>query len=97
MIISLMFGDDDFDIVELPKEITQEKLCELHEEFFQWLFDKDNDHPFWVLQQGEKQYCDYRGDAFVYFLNQYDKFSPEISRLKQSFVEVAEGDYYLEF
>jgi len=97
MIISLMFGDNDYDIVELPEAVTDERLCELQEEFFRWLFNKDNDHQFWVSEGGEKKYCEYRGDAFVYFLNQYEKFAQSTSIIRQSFVEMPEGEYYLEF
>jgi hypothetical protein len=37
--------------------------------FFNWLFDKSNNHKHWVYINGEKKYCSYRLEAFIEWLN----------------------------
>ena len=32
--------------------------------FFDWLFDKNNNHKYWIIVQGEKVACEYGTQAF---------------------------------
>ena len=41
----------------------------LQEEFFKWLFDKNNNHRYWIIVDGEKKACKYGIDAFIYWFN----------------------------
>ena len=50
------FYDEDMeyaDIVYIPKTIFD--IEELQNNFFRWLFDKKNDHQYWVIVNGEKK------------------------------------------
>ena len=40
-------------------------------EFFKWMFDKTNDHKYWVIEDGQKKYCSYATEAFGDWLNQF--------------------------
>ena len=66
-----MFFDEerlDADVLDVPDDVVG-NLRQLQQEFFRWLFDKSNDHPYWYYRNGEKYGCCYRGEAFVYWLN----------------------------
>lgn len=55
------------DIVYIPDMIRN--IEELQEEFFTWLFDKNNDHPYWIIDNGKKVACKYGTPAFLEWLN----------------------------
>lgn len=64
------FYDEDMeyaDIVYIPKTILDIK--ELQNNFFRWLFDKKNDHQYWVIVNGEKKMCKYGTQAFIEWIN----------------------------
>lgn len=59
------------DIIDVPERIVQD-IENLQQSFFKWLFNKSNDHKYWVLDNnGEKIYCSYCVDAFIEWLNKY--------------------------
>lgn len=60
----------DADIIECPKW-TVEELPAYQIQFREWLFDKKNDHPYWVYKNEEKHGCCYRSHAFVEWLNNF--------------------------
>lgn len=64
----------DADIIECPDWIvTDLKLYQ--QSFDQWLFDKKNDHPYWMYKNDEKYGCRYRANAFVEWLNRFVLYS----------------------
>ena len=61
---------DDFDIIDLPEEIV-DKIDTIQPQFFKWLFDKKNNHDYWICEDGVKMYCSYGSEAFIDWLNNY--------------------------
>ena len=64
------FYDEDMeyaDIVYIPKTIFD--IEELQNNFFRWLFEKKNDHQYWVIVNGEKKMCKYGTQAFIEWIN----------------------------
>lgn len=69
MIINVFFEDEDIaDIISIPDSLKDVSL--LQEKFFQWLFNKNIEHDYWVTINGEKIYCSYGTKAFVDWLNE---------------------------
>lgn len=70
MLVNVVFDEEskDFDIIDLPSSLL-ENLNEFQNNFYKWLFNKKNDHDYWVYKDGEKAYCSYRSDAFIFWLN----------------------------
>lgn len=60
----------DADIIECPKWIVPE-LESYQANFLEWLFDKKNNHAYWVYKNGEKYACRYRSQAFVEWINMF--------------------------
>jgi hypothetical protein len=71
MIVNICFDDNiqDVDIVDIPEEILK-NIDGIQKDFLKWLFDKHNDHKYWVLDGNEKKYCEYRSEAFVEWINE---------------------------
>lgn len=64
------FYDEDMeyaDIVYIPDTILDIK--DLQNNFFRWLFDKNNDHQYWIIVNGEKKMCRYGTQAFIEWIN----------------------------
>ena len=57
------------DIIYLPN--TELDIETIQERFFKWMFDKHNNHKYWVTINSEKVYCQYGTPAFVEWLNEY--------------------------
>ena len=74
MLVNITFDDEEsleyVDIVNIPDEVA-ENLDEVVNEFFKWMFDKTNNHKYWVLEEGEKKYCSYSTEAFIDWINQF--------------------------
>lgn len=74
MLVNISFDDEEdleyVDIINMPDEIERD-LDEVVNEFLRWLFDKTNDHKYWVIEDGQKSFCSYSTGAFVDWLNQY--------------------------
>lgn len=60
----------DADIIECPNHIVSD-LEEYQHRFTEWLYDKNNDHSYWMYVDGEKYGCSYRAEAFVEWLNTF--------------------------
>ena len=67
MYILLNFGIDG-DLISVPKEIINE-IYTYAKKFGEWILDKENEHGYWLIENGEKKVCCYRGLAFVEWLN----------------------------
>ena len=68
MIINVFFDDaGTADVITVPSEVGD--IEEVQKEFFNWLFDKKNDHRYWVVINGEKEYCNYETEAFIEWIN----------------------------
>lgn len=58
----------DADIIEVPNHIGN-NIEKYQAEFDKWIYNKENDHPFWTYKNGKKYGVCYRSNAFVYWLN----------------------------
>ncbi len=58
------------DIIECPNNIIKD-IKKYQLDFFDWLFDENNDHSYWTYEDGKKEGCCYRSDAFVEYLNTF--------------------------
>ena len=60
------FTEFDVDILDVPSEIISDikKVCK---QFDKWLYDKDNKKSW---DRERRVFC-FRGDMFVYWLNEY--------------------------
>ena len=68
MRVALKFDEDDYDIIDVYHESSFSELKEIQASFYDWIGNKLTDHPFWRVIHGKKAYCEYRADAFVYYL-----------------------------
>ncbi|MCL1696619.1 MULTISPECIES: hypothetical protein [unclassified Lysinibacillus] len=72
MIIKVGFDyEDDIEYMICPAKVGR-NINRLQEEFWDWLFDRKNQHPYWFEEEedGTVTYgVFYRTDAFVYWLN----------------------------
>jgi len=69
MLIKVQFCIDA-DLIDCPNEICDD-ISKYQTKFLKWLFDKNNDHKYWVYKNGEKFGCCYRSNAFVEWLNKF--------------------------
>lgn len=64
--------DCDADIIDVPQIVIDNREL-LRKRFLKWLFNKHNNHGYWVkIRNNTEGYClgvRYRSDAFVEFLN----------------------------
>ena len=74
MLVNITFDDEEslkyVDIVNIPDEVA-ENLDEVVSEFFKWMFDKTNNHKYWVMEEGKKKYCSYTTEAFIDWINEF--------------------------
>ena len=71
MIMNVYYDDPyDCDLIDISISSNQnvEKLQQL---FFEWLFNENNDHEDWIVENGAKKGCDYDANAFVQWINQF--------------------------
>ena len=70
MVINVFYDDDVnyVDIIFIPDYIGKD-IEDLQEDFFDWLFDENNNHKYWIIVQGEKVACEYGTQAFVDWIN----------------------------
>lgn len=84
MIIKAIFDhENDFDYIYCPEDISISKY-EIKQAFYNWIDNTEDEHPFWVYEDGNKGLC-YRGDAIVYWLNKYIIDGSENAKLLDSF------------
>lgn len=69
MIINCFYDEDMeyADIIYLPD--IGLKVDDLQDAFFKWLFNKNNNHKYWIIVNGEKKACKYGVDAFIDWFN----------------------------
>ena len=68
MLVKIFYDDSNLvDVISVPNHI--ENLQKLQNEFLQWIFNKDIDHGYWVVIDGEKVGCAYGTDEFVEWIN----------------------------
>jgi hypothetical protein len=60
--------DCDADIIDCPDNII-DNLIDYSDLFLKWLFDKNNNHSYWMYEDGNKYGGSYRSEAFVEWLN----------------------------
>ena len=58
----------DADIIDIPNFFLP-NLKKSSIQFNKWLYNKDNDHGYWIKKNGKKVAVSFRGDAYVDFLN----------------------------
>lgn len=58
------------DIIDCPNDIIK-NLGKYQLDFFDWLFDENINHSYWMYEDGKKEGCCYRSDAFVEWLNSF--------------------------
>jgi hypothetical protein len=71
MITKVEFNGDptDYDIADLPEEAVT-NFADFSSDFFDWLYDKNNEHDYWWLDsKGRKDAVCYRSEAFIEWLN----------------------------
>lgn len=72
MIVKVGFDyEDDIEYMICPAKIGR-NINRLQKEFWEWLYDRENQHPYWFEDEedGIVTYgVSYRTDAFVYWLN----------------------------
>ena len=84
MIIKAIFDhENDFDYIYCPEDISISKY-EIKQAFYNWIDNTEDEHPFWVYEDGNKGLC-YRGDAIVYWLNKYIIDGRKNAKLLDSF------------
>lgn len=68
MLINIFYDEEPeiADIIELPEDLDVEQL---ERDFLSWMFNKNNNHKYWVYENGIKQYCSYGTSAFVEWMN----------------------------
>ncbi len=58
------------DIISVPECIANE-LKKIQALFDEWLYDKNNDHGCWIIQNGEKMAISFETQDFINFLNNH--------------------------
>jgi len=66
----------EIDLIEVPDTIADE-MTECQAAFDRWLYDENNEHSHWILQDGEKVAVSFDSQTFVEFLNKYILLSAE--------------------
>ena len=56
------------DLIMVPDSVLQ-SIHEIRLEFDKWLYDKSNDHGYWVYIDGKRKAVSFDTKAFVHYLN----------------------------
>ena len=98
MTINCFYDEDKeyADIIYLPD--VGLNVYKLQEKFFKWMFDKNNNHKYWIIVDGEKKACKYGIDAFVDWINGEYSFNDNIAYIiKENATNWDDKDIYLIF
>ncbi|WP_078410722.1 hypothetical protein [Priestia abyssalis] len=68
MIVEISLGGVDSQYIQCPAKVGR-NIRQLQMEFFDWLFDRNNDHKYWVYHEEAGYGVDYDAEALVYWLN----------------------------
>ncbi len=58
------------DIISVPNEIGI-KIKKYQREFDKWLYNKDNNHGYWIIKDGKKLGVSFDTETFVNYLNKF--------------------------
>ena len=61
---------NDCDLIDLSLP-NFESVITLQDNFLKWLYDKNNDHEYWIYRNNQKFGCAYDSTAFVNWINKY--------------------------
>ena len=71
MLIYVFYNSsDDCDLIDLSTQ-SFESVKTIQTLFLRWLFDKNNEHDYWMYREGQKYGCAYDTNAFIHWLNQF--------------------------
>lgn len=72
VLVNVFFDEEmtDIDVIDIP-QVVLDDMHNIKQMFFDWLFNKSNNHKYWICVGGVKKYCSYRADAFIEWLNSY--------------------------
>ena len=73
------FTEFDVDIAEVPQSVIDD-IKNIEKKFNKWVYDKDNKLSW---DRENRAFC-FRGDLFVYWLNQFVLSNNEKAELKES-------------
>ena len=66
-IIALKFEYEEY-YINVPENVYN-NISTIRKEFDKWLYDKNNDHGYWVIINGVKKGVSYDESAFIDFIN----------------------------
>ena len=61
------------DLIEVSDDIFQ-NIYEIRKKFDKWLYDKSNNHDYWICVDGKKRAVSFDTEAFIHYLN--DVYTP---------------------
>lgn len=67
MLINIVFSYD-FDILDVHDSVG-ENLRKYRLSFDNWIYDKNNNHDFWIIKNHKKYAVAMCSEAFVYYIN----------------------------
>ena len=70
MLVALEFSPYEVDVIYVPSLIGN-NIKKIQNRFYKWLFDKSNNHGYWVIIDGKKRAVSFGSDAFVRYINEY--------------------------
>ena len=77
----------DADVIEVPDAIEQ-NIEGIQSQFDKWIHNKAIEHKYWFYKDGKKYCPQFRGDAFVEYLNEIVlKDSGEKAKMVERYVE----------
>ena len=81
------------DIINVPDYMSR-RMRKYQILFDEWLYDKNNDHEYWYIVDGQKLAVEFGTDAFVKYLNQYHlKNSDEKAIVLERELEITNSRY----
>jgi hypothetical protein len=60
----------DADIIEIP-DCLKDSLDKIRQSYFDWLYDKNNDHKYWMYVNGEKRCVESDSETFIEWMNEH--------------------------
>ena len=57
-------------LISVPSDI-EKNIQSIRKKFDKWLYDKSNDHDYWVYVKGVKKAVSFDAEAFVRYLNEH--------------------------
>lgn len=76
------------DLIMVPDSVSQ-NIHEIRLKFDKWLYDKSNNHDYWVYIEGKKKAVSFDTIAFVHYLN--DVYLPHSKEKASVFQEKVES------